>query len=302
MIKKITATILLINATFLSFGQIKEQKKAYEADLIIFSRDRPIQLLALLESINKHVAGLGEIRTIYRSSSKEFDEGYQEVKKDFPNIIFLKQGENPENDFKPLTMKSIVESPNDYIIFAVDDIIVKDFVDINEATKALEATEAYGFYLRLGKNITFHYLRNKNEKLPPLKYIANDIYQWSFRDGQYYWRYPNTVDMTIYRKETVMRDFENMSFTNPNTLEARWSTKTRKIINKTGLCYVSSKIVNIPLNRVQNRFRNRHMNLYDSKELLDKFNKKLKINIAPLFQILNTSAHMNYVPEFIEKD
>lgn len=273
----------------------------YKADFIIFSFDRPLQLYALLESMETYMTGVGDIRIIYRSSDEAYDAAYDEVKQQFDYALFEQQGANPRQDFKPLTMRCLNNCPHKYVIFAVDDIIVKDFVDLSHTIDAMKQTGAYGFYLRLGHNITFNYPRNVSERLPALQKISDDAYCWKFAGTSYTWRYPNTVDMTLYKKETAIRDFTRMNFSNPNTLEARWASKARSIINKIGLCYEQSKIVNLPLNRVQHTYKNRHMNLATPEELLEIFNQGLKIDITTLFKIKNKSAHMNYNPEFIER-
>ncbi|MFC1841587.1 hypothetical protein ACFLYA_00780 [Candidatus Dependentiae bacterium] len=294
-IKKFTFLLFFITLSAIKANQ-------YKADCIIFSYDRPLQLQALLESMETYVTGLGRVDIIFRTSSSDFSLAYQEVKATFPHAHFIQQGAKPKRDFKPLTIKCLKRSPHDYIIFAVDDIIVKDFVDLSHAIAMLEETKSYGFYLRLGYNITFNYPRQIYESLPNLTLIADNVFLWKFTEGGNTWRYPNTVDMTIYNKKTVIEDFEKMPFNNPNTLEAHWHKKSSKVRNKTGLCYRTSKVVNLPLNRVQNTFQNRHMNLATPQELLEIFNSGLKIDIATLFKIENISAHMNYNPEFIERN
>jgi hypothetical protein len=72
-------------------------------------------------------------------------------------------------------------------------------------------------------------------------------------------------------------------------------------MHKTGLCYEQTKIVNIPLNRVQTDWNNRHMNSYTTAQLLDIFNSGMKIDIKPLFHVVNRAAHMEYIPTFITR-
>ncbi|HEY5235531.1 MAG TPA: hypothetical protein VIJ14_05090, partial [Rhabdochlamydiaceae bacterium] len=71
------------------------------ADLVIFSFDRPLQLYAFLESTKKYVKGLGEVFVIYRSSDEHFKEGYDKVQRRFKDVKFLPQGKHPAKDFKP---------------------------------------------------------------------------------------------------------------------------------------------------------------------------------------------------------
>jgi hypothetical protein len=201
-------------------------------------------------------------------------------------------------DFKPLTLQAVFQSPSDYIIFAVDDIVVTDFIRFADDIALLEQCNAYGFYYRLGSNLSYCYTMNEPQAVPPLTQVTNHVYSWVFRQGQHDWGYPNTVDMTLYRKQDIRSFFESGRYNTPNTLESRWATQAYTVMNRIGLCYDHSKIVNLPLNRVQNDFPNRAMEI-SPKDLQGLFAQGLKMDIRPLFQIRNKSAHMEYEPTFI---
>lgn len=138
---------------------------AQEADILLFSFDRPLQLYACLESIERYFTGVRRLSVIYRTSHDGYLKGYQQVKERFPQVTFIKQSEDhPKKEFKSLVLKSIFDSPSQYILFGVDDIIVKDFVDFKFCMEMMERTKAYGFYLRFGKNISFCYQNKKSKK------------------------------------------------------------------------------------------------------------------------------------------
>jgi glycosyltransferase involved in cell wall biosynthesis len=273
-----------------------------KADLVIFSYDRPLQLYALLESIENNMSDLGEQIVIYRSSSSEFDDAYSKVKERFPKIQFWKQGENPKDDFKPLVMKAIFQTPSQHVLFAVDDIILRDSVKISECISALEEHNAYGFYLRLGSNIDSSYMNNVISGKPPLISVGSGLLAWQFQSGSQDWKYPNTVDMTVYKKSDIRQRLEKVNFTTPNWLECRWAGKAD--MTKVGLCFVRSKIVNIPLNLVNTdeiSCANRHMKSYSTRELLDKFKAGLKMNTSPLKDVDNRAAHIEYEVTFVKR-
>lgn len=243
---------------------------------------------------------MGIVSIVYRTSNNDFEKAYNEVKNKFQNYIFHKQGNHPEIDFKLLTMKSTFESPNDYVMFAVDDIIIKDFVDLSQCIDALQETKAYGFYLRLGKNITECQVLNIKTPVPKFYYFKENIYSYKFSDGQGDWGYPNTVDMTIYKKNNIKKAFEKIPyFYNPTYLEGWWASFAD--LNQYGLFFEESKIVNIPLNIVTKHANNKNMNI-SILELLNKFNKSLKIDITKFYKIANNAPHMEYTTEFIKRD
>jgi len=274
--------------------------KAEKADLIVYSFDRPMQLYAFLESAYHYMSGIAEVTVIYRASSPAYDASYEIVRQAFPSVHYLQQSATPLRDFKPLTVEAVFESPSRYVLFAVDDIIVKDYIACDQDIRLLEEHRAYGFYYRLGKHLSYCYTMNASQAVPPLQEVAPDVYAWQFNQGQHDWGYPNTVDMTLYRKKDIESFFKNGNYNTPNTLEGSWAGQAGAIKRRTGLCYGASKIVNLPLNRVQHDYPNRHMEL-SAQELQTLFEQGLKIDIQPLFHVANISAHMEYTPTFVQR-
>lgn len=282
---------------------ISEQHISHEkADIIIFSFDRPLQLYALLESLEQYVTDINSITTIYRTSNNRYKDAFHQVELQFPQTQFLHQ--QSIHDFKTFTIQSIENTSSKYVIFAVDDNIVKDFTSLSECISLLEQTNAYGFYLKMGIHLDYCYTENCPQKLPPLKYINKNIFSWKFELGEKDWGYPNTIDMTLYRKNDVLSILKSLNYTNPNLLEGNWAAWAA--INKTpsplGLFYENSKIINIPLNKVQTvHIFNRDMNLYTPQELLEKFEAGLKMDTSPLHQLQNKAVHTEYEPIFISR-
>jgi len=268
-----------------------------KADMVIFSYDRPLQLYALLESMHAYSDGLQAVNVVFRVSSDRFLQAYQRVQTDFPGVDFLLQ--ESSNDFKPLTLKATFESPNEHVIFAVDDIIVKDFIDLSECIDLLEKYNAWGFYLRLGRNLSRSYACNRKQPLPPLVELESGVLKWHFSQGRCDWRYPHTVDMTLYKKSDIRTALQGINYKNPNEFESIWAAKRPG--RSFGLCFEHSKIVNVPLNRIQTVFCNRCMDSLSTQELLAFFEQGKKIDIKALFAVTNKSAHMDYRPIFVER-
>lgn len=280
------------------------QNRLKKADLVIFSFDRPLQLYALLESVENHLCNIGTVEVIYRYSSDQFKQGYAEVQKKFGQARFVAQSSVlPYQDFKRLTMEAIDRGTSKYILFAVDDIIVTDSVDLSSCIDAIEKHNAYGFYLRLGKNITYSYINEQILKQPKLEHIEHGVYAWRFADGVHEWGWPNSLDMVIYRKKEVISMFEQLSVEQsktPNLLEGFWDYRF-KFPKKTGLCFEKSKIVNVPVNLVQEIWQTRHMNSYSTKELLELFKQGKKIDISKLVAYSNKSVHEEIPFTFMER-
>lgn len=267
-------------------------------DMIVFSFDRPLQLYAALESIDRYVTGYRSLKVIYRASDDRFSEAYRSLKTTFPKVQFIQQSQNPRKDFKPLLTRTLSESSSEYIIFGVDDMIIKDYVDLNLCRQMLEKTGAYGFYLRFGRHIHQCYMMQKPQAVPMSVSLSQGIYAWDLRKGECDWRCVNSMDMTLYRKKDIQTLFSEMKYKNPNSLEVNWSQHPPEC--PIGLYFEQSKMVNIPLNLVH-LSDCPHMNYMTTEELLVKFNQGFKIDIEPFYQIENPSPHCDYIPEFIPR-
>lgn len=270
-----------------------------QVDFIIFSYDRPLQLYALLESSTTLMKGLNDIFVIYRSSNTDFERGYEIVKKEFPRVQYLQQGADPAGDFKQLTLRAFQANGTEYVVFGVDDIVVKGEIDFDDVIEKMNRYNAYGFYLRLGRSLNYCYPLSCAQPLPPMRQVA-DGYVWQFAQATADWGYPHTVDMTVYRKKDISRDLLYMHYINPNTFEGSWAGRSGSVMHRLGMCYEATKMVNLPLNRV-NHSGNRHMNFISAQELLDIFFAGKKMNIVPLLGIQNKSAHTEYEPTFIDR-
>lgn len=288
--------------TLFALDKATEEKRVVQrqVDTTVFSFDRPAQLYAYLESAEKYLTGIHKTHVIYRATNDAYEAGYREVIQKFPKIIFHKQSQNPHGDFKEFVLSSLFshESLAEYMMFVVDDIIVTDYVDLQVCTKALSEYLAWGFFLRLGKNINYCYMLDKPTPCPQGEDIGNDMFTWDFSAGDGDWAYPNCTDMTIYRKKDVMPFLKNEPYVTPNTLEFRW-WQCRDMGGK-GLSFQTSKMINIPIN-VVNPTSGRRNSSYTPQELLEKFQQGLKIDIAPFYQVRNVSPHVDYTVTFVPK-
>ncbi len=267
-------------------------------DLVAFSFNRPMQLYAFLESLVSYAKNLAHIHVIYRAGDEQYQRAYEEVKETFPQVSFHLQSDRPHEDFKPLVLQHAFDGPSEFIVFAVDDIVLTDHIDFKECAHALDDSGAHGFYLRLAPHVDFCYPLNAPQGNPHLISIGKGMRAWQFETGQGDWRYPNSVDLVVYRKADIESDFRTMNYVHPNSLEGTWAGHAH--LKKLGLCYETTKMVNIPLNLV-NLSSNRYMHSYTPEELLIKFSEGWKIDIQPLFQIKNKSAHIDYQPNFIQR-
>lgn len=276
-----------------------------KADILVFSYNRPLQLLATLESIEKFVSNYANVFILYRASDEHFQKSYNLLKQQFPNFKFFQQpNTNPHLAFKPMVLDlsfNPKRSQARYIAYCTDDIIVKDEIDFLGGILSLKETQAYGLYYRLGRHVKHCFMFNQDHNIPNFISFKNDIKAWQFASSNGDFNYPHSIDFTLFKKEKIKPTLQELNYTFPNPLEAHWA----KVADSTeiGLCYTQSKIVNIPLNIVSEYTvdHNRHLKLYTAQELQDKFDNGYKIDISDLYKIENISAHMEYEPKFIKR-
>ena len=272
-------------------------KDEERVDLLVFSCNRPLQLYAFLESSEKYLENLHRLYVIYRAGNDHYEKGYHEIKKDFPNVIYIRQSiENPYEDFAPTVRKVIFDSDVSsarYIMFALDDFILKESLDLNESARLLKETGAYGFYFCLGNHLKTHPIENRI-------LIQEGVYGWQFSSMEGEWSVPNSVKMTLFKKEDIYSDFLYMKFHNPNILEALWNESAD--LFRVGLYYDRSKAVSLPLNIVMgNEWVPEKVTNISTKELLSFFDRGLKMDIAPLDQFENQTIEIDFQPEFTKR-
>jgi hypothetical protein len=269
-----------------------------QTDCIIFSFDRPLQLYALLESIEKNVHDLNDVFVIYRTTEKKYGAAYDEVFKTFNFAIPVQQTARA-NDFKEKVRYCFYTGRSEYIVFAVDDIIITAPIFLDDCIRCLREAQGYAFYLRLGKNLNYCYALNKQQAHP--KFMVNaDYLVWRLDRGVGDWIYSHTVDMAVYKKSMISGYIDMLSYSNPNTFEGQWAARHAPA-HAMGVCYPHSKMINIPLNRVQDAYKNRHMDFATKEELLALFNAGKKIDIFSLQGIENNACHFDIEPQFIDR-
>lgn len=295
--------MLLITCLYNSVSATK--LTCFNTDLVIFSYNRPLQVSAFLESIGKYITGLSSVFVIYRADNVEFEKAYMEVQTLYPRVKFHQQTTNPHACFKPMLLDILFsKSSNPYVLFGVDDIIVTDHINIKNCIEAMEKFRAFGFYLRLGKNITSSYTASVTSYKPPLlKKVSSDLFTWRFYKAPYSWGLATSLDMTVVRKKDIKKHFSRLPYTTPNSLEIQWTHQGSRLKKANpslhGICYSKSRIINIPLNLVQEDVTQNNMGLLSPSDLLMIFNNKLKIDITQFFRINNNAPHMEYIPTFV---
>jgi hypothetical protein len=265
-------------------------------NVIIFSKDRPLQLEAVLrsfffqcqdpENFNVHV--------LYKYSNDKFKSAYNIVRSTYPQVNF-----NLEVAFGN-QVRAIAFS-NKYVLFVVDDVVfIRPF---SSFPLSLLSAKDMGVSLRLGANITYAYMFNRKSSVPRLDLVNDNIYRYTWLNATGDWTFPLEVSSSIYSINTIAPLLRS-KFTGPNNLEAHLHIHRYNLLKPTLLVYGLSCSVGVPLNKVQVVYpRNRSMASedYTIENMLGLFIGGKRINVEKLYGIIPSSVHEEIQIEFINE-
>ena len=266
-------------------------------EVVVFSSDRPMQLYAFLESAQDHLQNSHRLIAVYKACNEHYEKGYQKVKEKFHSVEFYRQSvENPHEDMAPLLQKLVFgySLPSaKYVVFALDDNIIKDPIDLSQAVRSLKEAGAYGFYFRLGSNLESH---DDEQRI----FLGYGVNAWQFLEGDGVWANANSVDMALFRKDEIYPAFLCMKFHTPNILQELWNEHAD--LSRVGLYFDESKVVTLPRAFTAESEEREVMAKYHStKELLLYFDQGLKIDIESLKDVQSEHVEVELMPEFIKR-
>jgi hypothetical protein len=277
--------IVFINSVIFRILENKKYTENY-IECVIFSKDRPIQLNALLESFYKNCTDDIRFIVLFKYSDEKFRTAYNELSQIyFEKKIILVE----ENNFRVDLLNILSNINSKYLFFLVDDIIFKSQFTFNNYL-SLNNRDKYILSLRLGNNLNFSFTKSKPQKLPNFE-IVDDFFSWNFRKSELDWAYTFSVDGNLYITNQIKLMSSLVDFNGPNSYESNMNFYRILFYLKRGLCFKKSKLVNVSLNRVQDEILNLSGN-YNIDELCKIWSNNLKIDVTKFSDIENESAHI----------
>ena len=225
-----------------------------QISIIVFSKGRPMQMHAYLESLLKFSDAQQEMITVLYCDTERIR--YEKLMQSFPKVTWLKENKFEED------LKKVISQAGEYIMFGCDDVVFTGNFSLVKAAKYLEEnTQVFGYSMRLGGNI---------KPMPQNLSKDDTVLEWKWDCDSQHYNYPWELDCTLYRKEDVVRMTmeENTAIKNPNYYEAMITPDNRKeritrpnmASNKESGCAIV-----ITVNRVQDT----HQNGFDDSMLTD---------------------------------
>ena len=174
---------------------------------IVFTRNRPLQLDAYLESLFRYFPKR-HIRTYILYKVELFEEEYEQLFRKYPDCIVVR-----ENDFHTDFLRILTEVDTKYILFGVDDVVYLDSIDLNVVDVTFEQyKDVFGFTMRFSPES----LKDSNDVITDITVGGEKVYRLNWKKGQTpHTKYPFELCCTIYRTDLVRKIIDELLNHNP---------------------------------------------------------------------------------------
>jgi hypothetical protein len=174
----------------------------------MFTKNRPLQLDAYLESLHRYFPSeLIQTYIIYKPEL--FEKQYDQLFGKYPNSIVIR-----ENDFHSDFLKLLSQINTKYILFGIDDVVYFDSVgfDIIDEAFAKYTKDIFGFSLRFSKENT----KDGNDPISETAIAGQTVYTLNWTQGRTpTTRYPFELCATVYPTALVKRVINSVINNNP---------------------------------------------------------------------------------------
>lgn len=280
----------------------KVESKASETQdtcIVIFSKDRAMQLDALLRSYFKYVENRVAVKVLFNASTSSYKEGYDKLIAAYKEkeVAFFEE-KSFKRDLLALFDKEVTSSK---VFFLVDDLFFKRELDLREFTSVNPGKHIAS--LRLGEHLNYSYTLQQEQKLPVFEKCKDypGFLTWSWEDADFDWAYPLSVDGHLFATGELRILLRELDYKAPNSLEAALQLMQPLFVKRKGLCFSKSVIVNNPCNKVQTENSNVH-GAVSIEELNERWLRGERIQFEAYYGLENKSAHQDLPLKFIKDE
>ena len=228
-------------------------------NVIVFTKDRPMQLDLLLESIQDHIITKPTpfVQILAKITSDNYRAGYEITKERYSNYTLIE--EMPHQSFKGQLNKLLSGAIYPYTLCFLDDDVVINSVDMLQVFKGMKMNYINAFSLRMGKNITYCYPKAQEMVQPSFNSFSNNTMMWDWTEynPSLDWGYPMSVGGNVYRTDDFKILCTELDYDGPNYLEGYMHifrpTNSRPI----QVSFTEQKVYNVANNLVQEVSPNR---------------------------------------------
>ena len=303
--------------------------------VIIFSRDRPLQLHSTLETLLDQGLGLADvpIQVLLRATDDVYLRQYREVFTELHRLhqdcqlLFLEE-QVFTNDLADCLFRPVVNTgflhryqwPGnelvqkiertterfEHVLLGVDDCIFVAPFELPAVSRLLaERSDLLGFSLRLGRNATVNYMAKTTQKVPPLTPINAGLvsFDWTTADGDF--GYPLEVSSSVYRVADLWPVLAEGGAHNPNLLEYQLTKLRDRFAKQKPLLASFETAVAFcnPINLVQTVSDNRAGAdlAHDARTLSQRFARGERVRRDQFRGFVPTGCHQEVPLEFEQR-
>jgi hypothetical protein len=228
-----------------------KRRQQTEPLIVVFSRDRALQLELLLETYARHVTDPPRLTVLYSVTSAAHRAAYEGVFKRYADVI---EQSREEAAFRAELVEVLARSTARSVMFLVDDLMFIHPVN-GRLLAAWDGADGI-LSLRLGGNISSSFNSGlENLPRPPTLREAQRrgerMLTWIWGSGQAEWQLALSLDGHLLPKPLVERLIRFSRFRAPNSLEAALGRFRFLFKRSPGFAFPTSRVVNLPLNSVK---------------------------------------------------
>ena len=262
-----------------------------KTDVILFTKNRPLQSHAFIESLLQMVSGINKLWIIAHSDQDEVTKGYNQLVNCFSGNLRIELLHDNDEGFGRVFDEIMHKSEADYIMMNVDEIVWLRPVDLVTATCLLDklGDQVTSFQLRLGDNIRFGSKFIENQKQ-----LIGDVGDEEINAFYPLWQpydygYVTQVDGPLISKERLHKEIGPWVYDtkHPGEVESRWLRRhLHKYARSWHLMYGKSRLVN---NKVGDRVTGSGPS-EPNRKFVDVYLKQQKAIDIEMFR----SEHLNH--------
>ncbi len=224
----------------------------FSATGVVFSRDRALQLHALLESWAANAHGKADLMVLWTASDPEHESSYRELSNLWAGRVRFRR----EADFRADLLAELEVFPSTHLFFLTDDAMVLRPFDVSDCL--LPHPRRSVFSLTHGHGLDWCFVARKTQRIPPLSKTFAGHLRWNWKDGEdgTDWSFPLSVDGKFFSRQEMSLLLSRLPFRNPNTLEMALQQFQPLFARREGVCFQDSVLVNVPCNTVQTECEN----------------------------------------------
>jgi len=274
--------------------EIEQAKLRPGLACLIFSKDRPLQLFTLLHTYFENVKNPAPVTVIYDASNQDYANAYLEVAQYFlaksVSVAFVKEA----GSFRETLTRELDKIEVNALFFLVDDIIFIRPLNLSVVNELDPQTAVLS--LRHSPHLQRSYTSNASVLPPEFSNFPDSPELLSFKwfEREYEWSDPWSVDGQVLSTAEIRVLTRVSDFKAPNSYEVALKAFNDIAANRIGVCFRESKILNLPINRVQNEISNLSGSI-SCAYLLDQWNLGMMIDTQMFADHTPISPHEDHV-------